>query len=92
MVYPIEPPTVLTESESATAVARSASGTTIIATVAAGTRIPPTPIPAKEPIVTVAPTLNGVATAIAPSNAAVQKQRISNLVRKPHHHTRVAYS
>ena len=82
MEYPIEPPTVRMERESAAAVVITASGVTIMATVAAGTRTPPTPNEARAPRATVVLGLVGLALARAPPKAVIKKsatRRISRL-------------
>lgn len=70
MVKPMEPPTVRMDSDSAAVVASKASGTTIKATVAAGTSRPPTPKLAMVPRATASLGVSGVVAARAPVKAA----------------------
>ena len=58
------------QRERATEVAIVVSGETVIATVAAGTRTPPTPKPAMVPRPTAVFGVSGVTQARAPPNAA----------------------
>jgi hypothetical protein len=69
------------ESERATQVAMRSSGQTVMAMVAAGTRTPPTPKPARVPSATVVLGLSGVVTASAPPKAAKENQSVRS-VRK----------
>lgn len=70
MVKPMLPPIVRIDKDRAAVVARRASGTTIKATVALGTRTPPTPKLARVPKATAVFALSGFDTARAPPNAA----------------------
>jgi hypothetical protein len=58
------------ERDRATQVAMRSPGQTVIAMVAAGTRTPPTPNPARVPSATVVLGLSGVVAASAPPNTA----------------------
>lgn len=60
------------ESDNAAVVARKASGTQINATVADGTRTPPTPNPEIVPIATASFGVSGVAADNAPPNAVMR--------------------
>lgn len=78
----MEPPTVRMLSESAAAVVMTASGVTIMATVAAGTRTPPTPKAARDPRATVSLGLFGVEADREPPKAVMKNnatRRISRL-------------
>jgi hypothetical protein len=69
------------ERERATHVAMRLSGQTVIAMVAAGTRTPPTPKPARVPSATVVFALLGVVVARAPPKAARGKQPVRYMTR-----------
>ena len=71
MLYPIAPPTVLTERESAAAVVMRASGATRRATLAVGTIIPPRPKQAIVARATVVLGFSGVIAAKAPPKAVM---------------------
>ena len=70
------------ESERATQVAMRLSGQTVMAMVAAGTRTPPTPNPARVPSAIVVFGLSGVVVARAPPNAARGKQSVRYMTKK----------
>jgi hypothetical protein len=69
------------ESESAAAVVISASGQTSMATVAAGTRTPPTPSEAIHPRATTSFSFSGVMTASAPANPVISNTASSRTSR-----------
>ncbi|CAI6325537.1 unnamed protein product [Periconia digitata] len=75
----LDPPTVRMESDIAAAVVISASGQTIMATVAAGTRTPPTPNDASDPKATVNLSLSGLQTAKLPAKVVMNSTATSKI-------------
>jgi hypothetical protein len=76
----MEPPTVRMQRDKATQVAMVVSGVTVMATVAAGTRTPPTPNPERVPSATARRGVSGVTVARAPPKAAVRKSLVLGLL------------
>ena len=72
MAVPMEPPTWRIQRVRATQVAMEVSGVAIIATVAAGTMIPPTPKLLRVPRAIVRAGVSGVMDARAPVNTAYE--------------------